>query len=132
MNLPPLRRESLILFGFTSCLGVAEHYNVVKFSIIDRHGSPIGVQAIVILHIVDPLSDPHRAELLSLPHLKKLKLAHPVSTKSTFEVDILVGADTYWNIVGDQVIRGSGQTAVDSRHGYLISGRLHYSGEKIE
>jgi hypothetical protein len=132
LNLPPLRRESLILFGFTSCRGVAEHYDVVQFSIIDRHGSPIVVQAIVIPHIVDPLSDPHRAELLSLPHLKKLKLAHPVSTKSTFEVDILVGADTYWNIVGDQVIRGSGPTAVDSKIGYLISGRLHYSGEKIE
>jgi hypothetical protein len=55
-----------------------------------------------------------------------------VSTKSTFEVDILVGADAYWNIVGDQVIRGSGPTAVDSKIGYLISGRLQYSGEKIE
>ncbi|XP_045023635.1 uncharacterized protein LOC123468017 [Daphnia magna] len=132
LNLPPLRRESLILFGFTSCRGVAEHYDVVQFSIIDRHGSPIVVQAIVIPHIVDPLSDPHRAELLSLPHLKRLKLAHPVSTKSTFEVDILVGADTYWNIVGDQVIRGSGPTAVDSKIGYLISGRLQYSGEKVE
>ncbi len=80
LNLPPLRRESLILFGFTSCRGVAEHYDVVQFSIIDRHGFPIVVQAIVIPHIVDPLSDPHRAKLLSLPHLKKLKLAHPVST----------------------------------------------------
>jgi hypothetical protein len=90
------------------------------------------VQAIVIPHIVDLLSDPYRAELLSLPHLKKPKLAHPVSTKLTFELDILVGADIYWNIVGDQVIRGSGPTKVDSKIGYLISGRLQYTGEKIE
>ncbi|XP_032781178.1 uncharacterized protein LOC116919308 [Daphnia magna] len=92
LNLPTLRRESLILFSFTSNHGVAEHYDVVQFSIIDRHGSPI----------------------------------------VTFEVDILVSADTYWNIIGDQVIRGSGPTAVDSKIDYLISGQLHYSGEKIE
>ncbi|EFX75852.1 hypothetical protein DAPPUDRAFT_322943 [Daphnia pulex] len=91
--------ETEIIELFTSCRGVAEHYDVVQFSIIDRHGSPIVEQAIVIPHIGDPLSDPHRAELLSLPHLKMLKLAHPVSKKSTFEEDILVGRNTNWNIV---------------------------------
>jgi len=37
---------------------------------------------------------------------------------------LLVGADHYWDIVGDHVIRGNGPTAVDSKLGYLLSGPI--------
>lgn len=80
---------------------------------------------------MDPLSDPYRTDLLKLPHLKNLLLAHPVSKNSIFSVDILIGADFYWDIVGDQVIRGPGPTAVQSKIGYLISGRLNNSSDII-
>lgn len=60
-----------------------------------------------------------------LPHLKGLRLAHPVSERSLFDIDILIGADFYWNIVGNQVIQGQGPSAVNSRIGFLVSGRLN-------
>ncbi|XP_045036719.1 uncharacterized protein LOC116934648 [Daphnia magna] len=104
--------ELLVLIGFTSCRGVSDFYGVVQLSLIDSQGSPILIEAIAIPYIVDPLSDPYRTDLLKLPHLKNLLLAHPVSKNSIFSVDILIGADFYWDIVGDQVIRGPGPTAV--------------------
>jgi len=39
-------------------------------------------------------------------------------------ISLLVGADFYWQIVGDQVVRGDGPTAVSSRIGYFLSGPL--------
>jgi hypothetical protein len=77
LKLKPIRRESLVLIGFTSCRGVSDFYDVVQLSLIDRQGSPILIETIAIPHIVDPLSDPYRKYLLKLPHLKNLLLAHP-------------------------------------------------------
>ena len=60
-----------------------------------------------------------------MPHLKGLKLAHPVSS-CNFEINLLVGADFYWDIVQDKIIRGDGgPTAVQSRLGYLLSSSLN-------
>ncbi|XP_053389951.1 uncharacterized protein LOC128552902 [Mercenaria mercenaria] len=59
-----------------------------------------------------------------LPYLKRLKLAHPMSEEDNFEIEILVGADHYWDIVQDTIIRGDGPTAIQSRIGYLLSGPL--------
>jgi hypothetical protein len=131
LKLKPIRRESLFLIGFTSCRGVSDFYDVVQLSLIDRQGSPILIEAIAIPHILDPLSDPYRKDLLKLPLLKNLLLAHPGSTNSIFSIDILIGADFYWDIVGDQVVRGPGPTAVQSKIGYLISGRLNNSNMHI-
>ena len=51
-----------------------------------------------------------------------MKLAHPVSS-GNFEINLLIGADYYWDIVQDNIIRSEGgPTAVQSRLGYLLSG----------
>ena len=42
---------------------------------------------------------------------------------TTFEISLLVGADFYWQIVGDKIIR-EGPTAVSSRIGFFLSGPL--------
>ena len=55
-------------------------------------------------------------------HLSGLKLAHPFMEEGQFEISVLVGADFYWNIVQDDVVRGNGPTAVQSKLGYLLSG----------
>ena len=38
-----------------------------------------------------------------------------------FEIYLLVGADFYWDLVGDHFIRGDGPTAMSSKLGYLLS-----------
>ena len=41
-----------------------------------------------------------------------------------FFITLLIGADHYWEIVEDHVIRSNGPTAVGSKLGYLLSGPL--------
>ncbi len=72
--------------------------------------------------IATPLQFQHRRNIGNLPHLKGLKLAHPVQ-EGNFNIDLLIGADSYWDIVQDKIIRGEmGPTAVQSKLGYLLSG----------
>ena len=67
-----------------------------------------------------------------LKYLSGLRLAHPSSHEPTFEVELLIGADNYWSIVEDQVIRGAGPTAVKSKIGYLLSGPITGSAMKSD
>ena len=59
--------------------------------------------------------------LVNFPYLQGLTLAHPVTHMSDFEISLLIGADFYWSIVEDHIIRGHGPTAMQSKLGYLLS-----------
>ena len=63
-------------------------------------------------------------EVTKLKYLKGLKLAHPVTQDGEFDISLLIGADHYWRIVQNHVVRGNGPTAVKSKIGYLLSGPI--------
>ena len=63
-------------------------------------------------------------EVTKLKYLKGLKLAHPVTQDGEFDISLLIGADPYWRIVQNHVVRGNGPTAVKSKIGYLLSGPI--------
>ncbi|XP_006812892.1 uncharacterized protein LOC102807089 [Saccoglossus kowalevskii] len=80
------------------------------------------VSALIVPTISTPMKNLISKSVLNLPHLRGLRLAHPASSSDSFEVSLLIGADYYWNFVGDDIIRGPGPTAVMSEFGYLLSG----------
>ena len=47
-----------------------------------------------------------------------------MSRDADFEISLLIGADQYWKVVQDEIIRGNGPTAVKSKIGYLLSGPM--------
>jgi hypothetical protein len=78
----------------------------------------IPIETIVVPAIAAPLQNYATVDVHNLPHLKGLKLAHPISNKTFF------GIDQYWNVVEDNIIRGPGPTAAKSNIGYLLSAPL--------
>ena len=60
------------------------------------------------------------------PYLHGLPPAHPVRSDDNFEINLLIGADFYWNIVQDRIVCGNGPTAVESKIGYLLLGPLSH------
>lgn len=58
------------------------------------------------------------------PHLKDVELADfDPNLNDDKSIDILVGADYYWQFVTGEVVRGSdGPTAMSSKLGWLLSG----------
>lgn len=45
----------------------------------------------------------------------------PPNGSSMFNISLLIGADNYWDVVENEIIRGDGPTAVKSKIGFLMS-----------
>jgi len=69
----------------------------------------------------------NRTWVRTLPYLQGLQLAHPVNTDGHFNISLLIGANHYWDIVEDHIIRGNGPTATSSKIGYLLSGPVSHT-----
>ncbi|VDI32537.1 Hypothetical predicted protein [Mytilus galloprovincialis] len=87
-----------------------------------NNGEIIPIKVLIVPTIASPLQSQSRKITQGLHYLHGLSLAHPVTDAESFELTLLIGADFYWNIVQDKVIRGNGPTAVSSKLGYLLSG----------
>ena len=87
----------------------------------------IQLSVLVVSRIAIPLQNTASINMTHLPHLQNLQLAHPLVAEQEFENSLLVGADHYWDIVGDHIVRGveGGPTAVASKLGYLLLGPVH-------
>ena len=97
---------------------------MANINIVTTNGEHIPVHVLVIDQIDTLLQNNFRQQVQTIPHLKGIQLAHPVTSDENFEILLLIGEDQYWDIVKDMVIRGQGPTAVESKLGYLISGPL--------
>ncbi len=112
LHIKSTERQRLKLSGFAGVSQAPHLYDVIEFSIWDRQ-NVVMVKAIVVDQVANPLDDQYRIALKSLPYLKGLDLAHPSTGKESFNVEILIGADFYWSIVGDEApILGKGPTAI--------------------
>ena len=64
-------------------------------------------------------------------HLSNLDLADSNPEKLPLNIDILIGADHYWSIVGKTQIRGeNGPVAIGTRLGYVLSGPMDFYSKK--
>ena len=87
-------------------------------------GERLPLSVLIVPTIAAPIHNTTDYTINRLPYLKRLQLAHPVTVREQFEVTLLIGADHYWKVVEDHVVRGPGPTAVKSKLGYLLSGPL--------
>jgi hypothetical protein len=101
-----------------------QQLDTATVDLIADNGEMIPIRVLIVPVISKPISIRYRQSISKLSYLKGLKLAHPVKEDDQFEISLLIGADSYWQIVGDDVIRGDGPTAVSSRIGYFLSGPL--------
>ncbi|XP_060596649.1 uncharacterized protein LOC132750656 [Ruditapes philippinarum] len=99
------------------------HFETATVYLITDNSEKIAIDVLIVPSIAVPLRNQIRAAT-HLPYLRGLKLAHPVPEVDTFNISLLIGADRYWEIIGDRIIRGDGPTAVQSKIGFLLSGPL--------
>ena len=79
------------------------------------------ISALVVLQITTPVKNYIVLTVMKHPYLRTLPLANQTKI-GVFEINLLIGADYYWMIVENNVVRGPGPTAVASKLGYLLSG----------
>ena len=90
----PISKENIAMSAFGSTEHSHRRLDVTMVDIITDNGNRIPLQVLVVPQIATPLESKHHTDIVNMPHLKGLKLAHPVSS-GNFEIHSLVGADFY-------------------------------------
>ena len=68
-------------------------------NLITRSGKTLRLSVLIVPFFATPLQNMCCINVISLPHLHNLKLAHPLTADREFKISLLVGADHYWDIV---------------------------------
>ncbi len=133
LNLPRMETETLRIKTF----GAAETQNtscdVVELGVNAEGDEALRMTALVVPFICNPLtSQPINYTKHSYNHLIGLELADSADASDTLEIDMLIGSDSYWDLVTGEVIRGdSGPTAIHTRVGCILSGTTNHSGVSV-
>jgi hypothetical protein len=132
LQLKTFRQEKMCITHFGANNSDVTLFNIVKLKLHCDDGGKIEILAYVVPKISTPINNKlSRRQLDTLQHIKGLKLAHPLTSGNTFGIEILIGADFYWNVIQDHIVRGAGPTAIESRIGYLLSGPLTSSSQAM-
>ena len=132
LNLAPDKTETLHLSVFGGDQTKVKKFDVATVNLRTDNGQTIPIRVVVIPVIALPQRNHVTTATHDLPYLKVLKLAHPVTSDEQFTITLLIGADHYWDVVEDNIIRGSGPTAAKSKIGYLLSGPTVTSSSTLE
>ena len=95
---------------------------VSQINVETESGNTILISVLIVPFIAAPLHHYLHTSIENFPHLRGLKLAHPITNIENFQVSVLIGADYYWTFVEDKIVRGDGPTAQQSKLGFLLSG----------
>ena len=122
LNIQPYKRQRICVSAFGG-EAVPKELQLTSVAIQTKDGGEVPVSALVVPKIAAPLQNLVPTPGDKYPYLQGLPLAHPVGNDN-FEISLLIGADFYWKIVQDKIVRGNGPTAMESKIGYLLSGPL--------
>lgn len=127
LHLQPSGHENISVSSFGAQVSAVKSLAVAPILVHTLNGTKILVTVLIVPKLAAPVRNSVRTHLNQLSYLQHLPLAHPVTNDENFDITILIGADFYWRFVQDNVVRGDGPTAVESRLGYLLSGPLPLS-----
>ena len=122
LSLKPHKKEDISLAAFGASHPCNKSMPVTTVHIRTQSGDLVPISVLIVPTIAVPLKITATSRVKELPYLQGLQLAHPITTDGDFHISLLIGADHYWDIVEDHIIRGDGPTATSSKIGYLLSG----------
>ena len=116
------RSEDVNLVTFGANNSKLRRVDVADLKLETKSGC-INLSALVVPRISTPMRNLVHSAIKKHDYLRDLELAnHTYAENESFEIDLLIGADYFWDIIGNKVVRGPGPTAVESKLGYLLLG----------
>ncbi|XP_065180252.1 uncharacterized protein LOC135810689 [Sycon ciliatum] len=119
-------QETVVVQPFGSTGGSPQVRAVVMVCLKLRDGQ-LTVPMLSVPHISPPVQTQYPSKAAAaFPQFKGLELADDCAGDAT--VDILIGADFYWQVVSGKVVRGdAGPVALSTRLGWVLSGPMPMS-----
>ena len=124
LRLQPHHTEDISLASFGSPTTQVKKLDVATIYLETIIGDRLPLSVLIVPTTAAPVQHVTHYTTAELPYLKGLQLATPMTAGEQFEITLLIGADHYWQVVEDHIVRGQGPTAIKSRLGYLLSGPL--------
>ena len=124
LKLTQAKTENVAIAPFGAEYSPPQPMSVGQVHIETNAGDRVPISVLIVPFIAAPLKNSLRHSIENFPHLRGLKLAHPITNEHNFQISILIGADYYWTFVEDKIIRGHGPTAQQSKLGFLLSGPM--------
>ena len=125
LSLHPVASDTLKITVFGDEEPTRKEYEQVQFSIKAIDGMELYAKGHVVPTICNPIcSQTINAAVKKYPHLQGLCLAKKSYSTNEVQVDVLLGADYYWNFVTNIIRRGnsSGPVAIWTKLGWVLSG----------
>mgnify|MGYP001794854622 CR=1 FL=1 len=124
LNLMPKAYKDVAISVFGGKRSYNEHLPIVEVIVKGEKNENILVECFV-KDICSSLKN-HKLNFIQskFSHLKNIKLADSNPENKDLKVDILIGADFYWDFITNETIRGieKGPIAIKSKIGYILSG----------
>ena len=124
LHISPTSHADIAMASFGTKSTTHQKLGVATIEIETLSGELISMSVLIVPTIAAPIQNSISTSVYNMPHIQHLTLAHPVTSEHNFAISLLIGTDYYWNFVQDDIVRGEGPTAQQSRLGYLLSGPL--------
>ena len=125
LKLPAIGKQTVVVKSFGKSEST-KRMDVVQFAVKSRDRN----LNIYVKALVSDMCQPVEQQIInvakeSFVHLKGLPLADSNPANEPLEIDILIGADHYWDFIQNRVVRGkTGPVALASQLGYILSGEI--------
>ena len=123
----PIGEENMVIKTFGSTSGNAMKVNRYSFCLKGVEGMNLYLKG----YEVPVISAAVHGQLVDVaniqfPFLKDLMISNSTTNEDKKEIDLLIGADQYWNIVNGEVKRcgTTGLVAINSKLGWLLNGPI--------
>ena len=124
LQISPTSTVDIAVASFGTTSTTSQKLGVATVEVETESGELIPISVLIVPSIAAPIQNLVSTSVYTMPHLRDLKLTHPVTSGNNFTISLLIGTDHYWSFVEDHIIRGKGPTAQRSKLGYLLSGPL--------
>ena len=124
LNLTPDGEHQLSIAAFGTTRGSPQVCSIVSVGVTVKKYPNVMLSCFVVPLICEPLiSQPVSLCTRQYPHFADLELADSAGPKSELAVDMLVGADHYWDLITGAIAKGAGGlTAIHTKLGWVMSG----------
>ena len=123
LNLKPIGQETMVVKTFGGKNGQSMNLNKYEFCVKGVNDGCIYLKGFSVPLICSPLSG-QRIDVVKeqFPFLKELDLTN--KGKGDSEIDLLIGANFYWNVIEGEIRRcgSGGPIAVNSKLGWMLRG----------
>lgn len=103
---PQKKRQLVQLAAFGDVSNSVRQLESTTINVQTDSEEKIPIHALIVPNISVRMQTNMTRNVRNLPYLRSLKLAHPLNAHEQFEMSLVIGADFYWKIVEDKVIRG--------------------------